>query len=130
MARRSHPPLVQASSGPLTRTSDNPPNEDAAAAWADPAGVEHDVPVRVPAGTRAGSVSVWIDQDGNRTPSPITGGDVTTGAVCVGVLALGGLRLFALGAYRWVCALLDRSRSRRWAAEWAIVEPVWTRKVP
>jgi hypothetical protein len=24
----------------------------------------------------------------------------------------------------------DRGRLRRWAADWAVVEPVWTRKVP
>jgi hypothetical protein len=123
--------LVEDVPPPPDEAWSNPPNEEATAAWADPAGVEHDVPVSVPAGTRAGStVSVWIDRDGNRTPPPLAGGAVTAEAVCVGILALGGLCLVALGAYRWVCALLDRSRSRRWAADWVIVEPVWSRRVP
>jgi hypothetical protein len=29
-----------------------------------------------------------------------------------------------------VRVLLDRHRLRRWAADWAVVEPVWSRKVP
>jgi hypothetical protein len=110
---------------------DNPPNEQATAVWTDPSGIEHQVPVDVPPGSRAGStLSVWVDGEGNRTTRPLTDGDVAAEAVGMGVLTLSGLSLVALGAYRWACALLDRSRSRRWAAEWAIVEPVWTRKVP
>jgi hypothetical protein len=26
--------------------------------------------------------------------------------------------------------VLERSRLRRWEADWAVVEPVWSRKVP
>jgi hypothetical protein len=63
--------LVEDVPAPPDEAWSNPPNEEATAAWADPAGVEHDMPVSVPAGTRAGStVSVWIDRDGNRTPHP------------------------------------------------------------
>jgi hypothetical protein len=103
------------------------------AVWTDSAGIEHrlSVPVPVPATARAGDpVSVWIDQDGNRTTRPLSDGDVTGQAVGQGAVTLAVLSLIAAGAYRSVRTLLDRSRFRRWAADWATVEPVWTRRVP
>jgi hypothetical protein len=36
----------------------------------------------------------------------------------------------AVLGYLGVRRMLDRSRMRRWAADWAVVEPVWSRKVP
>ena len=38
--------------------------------------------------------------------------------------------LYAVVVDREVRSLLDRGRMRRWAADWAVVEPVWSRKVP
>jgi hypothetical protein len=37
--------------------------------------------------------------------------------------------VIACGAQVGARSLLDRSRSRRWAAEWARVGPIWTRSV-
>lgn len=42
---------------------------------------------------------------------------------------LGSSALAVLG-YLGVRRMLDRSRMRRWAADRAVVEPVWSRKVP
>jgi hypothetical protein len=101
------------------------------AVWTDPAGIEHRVSVSVPAGAKAGvTVSVWIDRDGNRTTRPLSDEDVTGQAVGQGALTFTLLSLIAAGAYRSVRRLLDRSRLHRWAADWAVVEPVWTRRVP
>jgi hypothetical protein len=36
----------------------------------------------------------------------------------------------AIGTYLVFRRQLDGSRSRRWAAEWAVVEPTWTGNVP
>jgi hypothetical protein len=89
------------------------------------------LPVLIPAGTRAGApISLWIDQDGNRTTRPLSDGDVTGQAVGQGAVTFALLSLIAAGAYRSVRTLLDRSRFHRWAADWATVEPVWTRRVP
>jgi hypothetical protein len=103
----------------------------ATAVWADPAGIEHRLPVPVPANARAGDpITVWIDRDGNRTTRPLAGGDVTGQAIGQGAVTFALLSLIAASAYRSVRTLLDRSRFHRWAADWATVEPVWTRRVP
>ena len=104
--------------------------EQATALWTDPAGREHRAPVPVSAGATAGAtVVLWIDRDGNRTTRPLSDGDATDQAVGRGIVTLGGLSVIAWGVYRSFRTLLDRSRSRRWAAEWAVVEPVWSRRV-
>jgi hypothetical protein len=109
----------------------SPDREWATAVWTDPAGIEHRLPVLMPAGARAGDpVSLWIDRDGNRTTRPLSDGDMTGQAVGQGAVTFALLSLIAASAYRSVRSLLDRSRSRRWAADWAVVEPVWTRRVP
>jgi hypothetical protein len=101
------------------------------AVWTDPAGNERRGTVAVPAGARAGiTVDVWIDREGARTPPPLSASDATGRAFSEGSATFGGLSLIAVGAYLSVRRLLDRSRFRRWAAEWATVEPVWTRMVP
>ena len=105
--------------------------ELAIAVWTDPAGIEHRSPVPVPATARAGDpISVWIDRDGNRTTRPPSDGDVAGQTVGQGAVTFALLSLIAAGGYRSVRTLLDRSRFRRWAADWATVEPVWTRRVP
>jgi hypothetical protein len=99
--------------------------------WTDPAGNERRGSVSLPAGARAGiTVEVWIDREGDRTTPPLNASDVTGRAVSEGSATFCGLAVVAVGAYLSVRVLLDRSRSRRWAAEWAAVEPVWSRMVP
>jgi hypothetical protein len=101
------------------------------AVWTDPAGIEHRVLVSVPTAAKAGhKASIWIDEDGNRTPPPLNADDIRGRAVGEGFATLCGVSAIGVGAYLWAGALLDRSRSRRWEAEWATVEPVWTRTVP
>jgi hypothetical protein len=98
------------------------------ARWTDRVGVEHRAAVAVRAGAATGDpVSVWVDAAGNRTPPPMTAADVTGRAVGQGLGIAAGLCLLACGAHLRVRTLLDRSRSRRWAADWAAVEPLWTR---
>jgi len=101
------------------------------AGWTDRAGAGHRATVAVRAGAAAGDhVSVWVDRDGNRTPPPMSAADVTGRAVGQGLGIAAGLCLLACGAHLRVRTLLDRSRSRRWAADWAAVEPLWTRSAP
>jgi hypothetical protein len=119
---------VPAPDGEASSSSDG---QRATAVWTDPAGTEHRFPVPMPARARAGDpISLWIDRDGNRTTRPLSDGDVTGQAVGQGGVTFALLSLIAGGAYRSVRTLLDRSRLRRWAADWAVVEPVWTRRVP
>jgi hypothetical protein len=103
----------------------------APAVWTDSSGVERRGVIPVPEGAQAGStVSIWIDREGTRTTRPISNGDVATESAGYALLTYIGISMVAFGAYRSFRKLLDRNRSRRWAAEWAKVEPVWTRTVP
>jgi len=100
------------------------------AEWTGPDGSGHQSTVSVPAGAEAGStVPIWTDGDGDRTPPPLNAQDVTDRAVGQGVGVFAGLSVLACGAQVVVRTLLDRSRSRRWEAEWARVGPRWTRSV-
>jgi hypothetical protein len=109
----------------------SPGQDQETAVWTDPAGIEHRVTVPVPAATRAGATfPLWIDRNGNRTTRPLSHGDVVGKAVGKGIVIFAVLSVIAWGAYRSFRKLLDRNRFRRWAAEWAVVEPVWTRTVP
>jgi hypothetical protein len=101
-----------------------------AAVWTGPDGIEHRGVVTVPIGTQAGdSVTIWIDGRGERTGPPLSDSGVATRAVTEGFATFLGLAALAVGVYLSVRRLLDRSRFRRWTAEWAAVEPVWNREV-
>jgi hypothetical protein len=81
-------------------------------------------------GAKAGtSVVIWVDQGGDRTTRPLSTGDVAGRAVGSAVLTYLGITALAWGAHHGFCRLLDRGRSRRWAAEWAVVGPEWSGKV-
>jgi phage shock protein PspC (stress-responsive transcriptional regulator) len=60
---------------------------------------------------------------------PLSDIDVTLRSVGWAVLALVGFSVVTVAAYTGVRVALDRSRSRRWAAEWDAVEPRWNRQV-
>jgi hypothetical protein len=45
------------------------------------------------------------------------------------LLSFVALSMFATMTFLFFRSRLDRSRLRQWAADWAVVEPVWTRKV-
>jgi hypothetical protein len=99
--------------------------------WTGPYGVEREGHVAVPAGTRAGEVvHIWIDGEGRPTLRPLSEGDVTARSIGVAMLTYLCLALVACGLYLAFRTTLDRGRLRRWDADWAVVEPVWTRTVP
>jgi len=98
--------------------------------WTAPSGMERKGRVDVPVSARAGSgVPIWVDRQGDQVPQPLDDGDVARRTV--------GQALFT---YVWIVGLvsagyfgfrtaLDRSRLRRWATDWAAVEPLWRREV-
>ena len=117
-------PLTRAGSDDLLVTS------QAEAVWTGPAGADEKGILTVPAGTKAGStVPIWLDQHGHRMPRPLSDSDIMGRSVSHAVVTLLLLSLLEVGAYASLRQALDRSRSRRWAAEWASVEPRWTRPV-
>jgi hypothetical protein len=114
-----------------TRGADDvPPASRAPVLWSGPSGEEHTGALVVPVGAEAGStVPVWVDRAGDLTTRPLDGGDALGSAVAMAAGTLLCVSSFAAGLYLAFGASLDRRRLRRWAADWAVVEPVWTRKV-
>jgi hypothetical protein len=101
------------------------------AVWTGPTGVEHTGEITAPLPAQAGSLrSIWIDRQGNRTTRPISNGDVAARSTGIAIVVYLGTAYVVWGGYRCLRGLLDLSRSRRWAAEWAVVGPQWTGKVP
>jgi hypothetical protein len=101
--------------------------ELAEAVWTDAAGRPRRVYVAVAAGIEAGErVAIWVDRAGDRTTAPMSAGAVVNLAVGQGIGAGVLLSVIAFSAYGSVRLLLDRSRFRRWAADWAVIEPEWT----
>ena len=103
----------------------------APATWTAPSGAERSGPVPARLGAEAGStVLVWVDRAGARTTRPLSTGDVVGRALGAAVLTYAGIAVVAIGGHLVVHRLLDRSRYRRWADEWALVGPDWTGRVP
>jgi hypothetical protein len=116
------PPLADATSDLLSPVR---------AEWSGPSGTRRHGAVAVPNGVTAGSfVSIWVDRNGRLSEEPLDSRDAAGEAATVGALVVIGIGVLAGLSYRCLCAVLDRSRLRRWGAEWAITEPVWTRRVP
>lgn len=102
--------------------------ERAAVVWIGASGLERADRVAVTPGTEAGAViQIWVDRNGEPTSRPLDGDDVTGRSICGGVGTYLGLAVAACGLYLAVRMTIDRGRMRRWAADWAAVEPVWTR---
>jgi hypothetical protein len=112
-------------------TEGAPPTARATAVWTAPSGIERTGTIPAPARAEAGStLPIWVDRDGDRTTRPLSTGDVAGRAVGIALLTYLGIAMVAVGAYLVFGRQLERSRARRWADEWAAVEPVWTRRVP
>jgi len=123
-----------------TLLADAPPAGDAShgavvspvrASWTAPSGIEREGIIDVRADVEAGNtVTIWVDRAGGWTRRPLGTADVVSRAIAYGVATFLGISTLATAGYLVVSALLDRHRMRRWAADWAVVEPVWSRKVP
>lgn len=102
-----------------------------AATWTAPSGAEREGVVHVRAAGEAGTtVTIWVDEDGDVTTRPLADADVVARAIGYSVPTFLGTSALAALGYLGVRRVLDRSRIRRWATDWAVVEPVWSRKVP
>jgi type II secretory pathway pseudopilin PulG len=122
--------LLEDVSAPRGEAEGIPDVGPATAVWVERSGIERTGVISVPVGATAGStLTIWVDRDGDRTARPLSNGDVVGQAVGSFVLTYLGIAMAGLGGYLWFRRVLDRSRSRRWAAEWAVIEPVWSGKV-
>jgi hypothetical protein len=111
--------------------SADPEAATAPVTWTLPSGAVSEDVLAVPRGATAGSpVRIWIDDSGEVTRRPATSGDAAAQAFGLGLLTLMAISLAATTAYLLFRTVQERGRSRRWAEDWALVEPVWTGKVP
>jgi hypothetical protein len=100
---------------------------EAQARWKAPDGQTRTGQVFVPSGAPAGStVTVWVNQAGQLTDSPLQYSQVTGRVDVARVLAVAALAvtLIVVGwAARWA---LDRRRLAAWDAEWLATGPRWS----
>jgi hypothetical protein len=97
----------------------------------DPDGLRREVRVVVERGTPARTqVPVWLADDGTVAAAPVGGAAIAVEAASIGGVVVLGALLLAVGGQVLLRRRLDRGRARRWDAEWALVEPMWSRRVP
>ncbi|MEU3844594.1 hypothetical protein AB0E88_31755 [Streptomyces sp. NPDC028635] len=121
------------------RTPDTPPSVDGgsrhttpvAVRWVDARGATHTATARVPAGTRTGdAVDVWFDAHGHDVAAPPTESAVWQHTLSMGVAATGGTVAVVLLVHGVVRRVSLRHRLDEWDRDWALTEPLWTRRRP
>jgi hypothetical protein len=96
------------------------------AAWPGPGGSTRTGHVQVRPGTPAGTaVPVWVDPGGDLTRAPFDRQTIQASAAAMGALPLIGVPLATWTLYAVLCVVLEGQRERRWARDWAAVEPDW-----
>ncbi|MEV0086291.1 hypothetical protein [Saccharopolyspora sp. NPDC050642] len=81
-----------------------------------------ELPARAPA---AGTVPVWLDQQGRPTSPPLTRAEATQAAGMAGASVLLGSALVTTVALMGARLIVTRRRLAAWAAEWEKVGPQW-----
>lgn len=78
-------------------------------------GLDHHDDVSVTIGSPAGTpVAIWVNDDGNRTTQPISGGDAIAAALFTGLGSLLVVALLLYGAYAALRFNLDAKRYAEW----------------
>jgi hypothetical protein len=96
------------------------------AVWSVPAGTSREGVVLVRPRTAAGTaVPAWVDRQGNLTRAPLDRTGIPSSAAVMGALPLVGVPVVTWILYAVLCVTLDTHRERRWAHDWAAVEPDW-----
>jgi len=73
------------------------------------------------------TVTVWTDEQGRLAQPPLSRAEVAERAICAAVAAPMALALLLAAFGAVVSFILDRRRLARWAAEWEVVGPRWSR---
>jgi hypothetical protein len=101
----------------------------AQAVWTYPAGHRAEGVVDVPNGTPVGAtVPIWVDDTGATAPAPPAASQLAVSASVYGLATFCGLAAVVGGAYLLRRGSIERGAARGWEAEWADVEPVWSRR--
>jgi hypothetical protein len=98
----------------------------ALATWAGRDGSRHRGQLWAPAGAPIGTaVRVWIDACGEVTSRPLPSADITAEVVVFASFIALSLPSGVAILHFFAVWAIDVARDRRWAAEWASVEPQW-----
>lgn len=99
------------------------------ASWVAPSGIQRIGEVPASAGIKAGqSIRVWVNGSGWLSGPPLSARQLSIRVIAVAALmpAVLAVVLLAIGSLaRW---LLNRSKLAAWEADWALVEPQWTKQ--
>ncbi|MGW2602398.1 Rv1733c family protein [Streptomyces klenkii] len=99
--------------------------------WTDGQGVSRMDFADVPSGTARGErVRIWVDAAGGPTRPPLERGAAVEAGWFTGAVTAALLVLVFLGVRAAVTVACDRRRYAHWAAQWEIVEPQWSRRLP
>jgi hypothetical protein len=100
------------------------------AVWSVPGGTPREGTVLVEPGTPVGTtLPAWVDREGNLTRAPLDRAGIPASAAAMGALPLIGVPLVTWTLYAFLCVALDAHRARRWAEDWAAVEPEWNSRL-
>ncbi len=96
----------------------------AVAEWrTGPAQQPHTETIQVPADSSVGdTVTVWVDQAGNRVPPPASAGSVTASAIFAAVLVLLVIELTCIALIVGTQHFARRVCMRAWEREWAFLQ--------
>jgi len=101
------------------------------AEWTSPTGTPVEGEVLARPTTRAGdTVVLWTTSDGRPTSPPLTPAAVRRSTCVLTGLCWAGTVVTTVLLHVALCRLLASRADRRWAREWARVEPTWSRRVP
>ncbi|GAA3244615.1 hypothetical protein GCM10020256_70480 [Streptomyces thermocoprophilus] len=97
--------------------------------WTEGGGPAHTARARVPAGTQVGdTVDVWFDEHGRIVPPPYGGTRVWQHTLTMGLCGAGGTVAVVLLGHTVVRRVAMRRRMAEWDRDWALTEPLWTRR--
>ncbi|SEL51997.1 Rv1733c family protein [Streptacidiphilus jiangxiensis] len=103
----------------------------ALAGWTTPNGAVHGATVKAWPGQAAGTpVQVWIGPDGSRTTAPATQAQAALRGFQFAAGTAAVMALLCVLVWKGSRLVLDRYRYAQWEAEWARVEPGWSRRRP
>jgi len=102
----------------------------AAVRWVEPDGTPRQVEASVEQGQARGSaVTIWLDSRGGPVGEPVRSSDAVLCGVVAGISVAGLAGTALIVAWLLVRRTTFALNARRWADEWAAVEPQWRREL-
>jgi hypothetical protein len=111
--------------------SDEENVQQAPVRWTEKDGTQHSGTARViPGADKGETVKIWVDREGTVTEAPMPSGSAVATGWLAGGLTAGAVTAGVLGTRRSARYVLDRRRYAQWDAEWELLEPLWSKRLP